>query len=370
MKESVFSRVNIIISDFGVGGAERMAIELAQQLVRHGFKVRIICISFSQSKKKYPKPTGIEIINLVEGKKLTYIAYQFFRIHRLRYLMSNQITDVNISFVTHVNIICLIAKFFTKSKLIICERSNIELEPISRFLSLLRQLLYPKSNLLVLQTANNLQVAQKLFPECTLRLIPNYIREITLSPSLQGEQVYNFGQYIVTVGRLDKKKRLDFILDAYSLLPIEYKRRFKLVIVGYGPSLEDLKHQAKELNIQSNVHFLQNVTNVGYLLSNARLFVFASVSEGFPNAVTEAVSVGLPVLTTDYHANAAELSSILENFVVLQDTANSREYSKEMQKMLKHDLRPFCKDNINRLKSEFNNRDITERWIEVIKELS
>ncbi|WP_460217917.1 glycosyltransferase [Psychroserpens sp. MEBiC05023] len=103
---------------------------------------------------------------------------------------------------------------------------------------------------------------------------------------------------ILFLSRIETYKGIYELIDAYSILKQKYPF-FKLSIAGNGKELNDLIEKVKELN-------LEDVEFVGYvegdskckLLASCDLFVFPSYSEGMPNAVLEAMAVGLPIVTT------------------------------------------------------------------------
>jgi glycosyltransferase involved in cell wall biosynthesis len=90
--------------------------------------------------------------------------------------------------------------------------------------------------------------------------------------------------------------------------------RFRLTICGNGRLLNDLKSQARGLEIEQFVHFVGWVPNarVGELLNQSDIFVLPSRSEGMPNALLQAMACGLPIVTTN-------VSSIPE---IIQDGIN------------------------------------------------
>lgn len=72
----------------------------------------------------------------------------------------------------------------------------------------------------------------------------------------------------------------------------------KLIVVGEGGVREDLEGYAKELNIEKSIVFLGHRPDVQKLLSGLDVFVLPSLREGLPMALLEAMSAGLPVVTS------------------------------------------------------------------------
>lgn len=102
------------------------------------------------------------------------------------------------------------------------------------------------------------------------------------------------------VGRFAPQKRIDILLDSFAELKKE-GLDIALVICGSG-SVEQvgkLKDKVRENALEEYVIFPGNRNDWHYLAKDADLFVFPSTSEGMPNALFEAMLLGLPCIATD-----------------------------------------------------------------------
>lgn len=104
----------------------------------------------------------------------------------------------------------------------------------------------------------------------------------------------------IFAGRLEKPKCISKIIQAYSYLPDLIKAKHKLYIAGSGSELSNLKELAKSLSLEDHVVFLGNMDNRSLIetTSKRKLLLMASAFEGFPMAIAEALSVGVPVMST------------------------------------------------------------------------
>ncbi|MEW4225658.1 glycosyltransferase [Rossellomorea marisflavi] len=100
---------------------------------------------------------------------------------------------------------------------------------------------------------------------------------------------------IVNVGAFREQKNHRFIIKVFSEV-IKKKVNSKLVLVGEGNLMDDVKNYANELGILKNIQFLGNRKDISEVLSASDVFLFPSFYEGFPNAVLEAQTSGLPCL--------------------------------------------------------------------------
>ena len=105
--------------------------------------------------------------------------------------------------------------------------------------------------------------------------------------------------HLVTVGSMIERKQIDVIISAIA--EPNLRGRVRLRIVGGGPLLDQLNSLAENLSVTSAIEFLGPIDpeDVWTHLSWADFFVFASKSEGRPNAILEAMAARLPVVSSD-----------------------------------------------------------------------
>ncbi len=101
----------------------------------------------------------------------------------------------------------------------------------------------------------------------------------------------------ITVGRLEKQKGIDVLLDAASLVKRTHPN-CQFLIVGDGRDRVALEKRAEQLGLASTTHFTGLRSDVPNLLAAATLFVLPSRWEGMANALLEAMACGLPVVAT------------------------------------------------------------------------
>lgn len=94
----------------------------------------------------------------------------------------------------------------------------------------------------------------------------------------------------IYVGSLTKRKNLGYLIDAFNIMD----QKFQLLVVGDGNLKDKLKKKSS-----SNIKFLGKKDNVQEYLWASDVFVSASLSEGLPTAVLEAMGCGLPLLLSD-----------------------------------------------------------------------
>ncbi len=142
----------------------------------------------------------------------------------------------------------------------------------------------------------------------------------TVSPSVKAP-----GEFLVTtVGNIRRVKGHDiFIKAAASIVPqfprVSFSIAGDILEPGYFQELQAL---IRDLNLSDRFHFAGGVTNLREHLSPADIFVLPSRSEGFSNAIVEAMAASLPVVATDVGGNAEAVKDGVNGFIVpSEDTA-------------------------------------------------
>ena len=113
-------------------------------------------------------------------------------------------------------------------------------------------------------------------------------------------------QSICTIGRIEENKGSDRVVEVIRLLHQEGKN-YHLYFIGAGDMEEELKKRVKEYGLEDYVHFLGYQKNPYQYLSQMKVLLSMSKQEGFPGVYVEALSLGIPFVSTDV-GGAEELS--------------------------------------------------------------
>lgn len=110
---------------------------------------------------------------------------------------------------------------------------------------------------------------------------------------------------VLAVGKLKPQKDFETLLKAFA--NVRAQRKARLVILGQGPMLADLKSLARKLNIADDVSFEGFVQNPFKFMRQADLFVLSSRYEGLPGVLVQALACGCPVVSTDCPSGPREI---------------------------------------------------------------
>lgn len=164
---------------------------------------------------------------------------------------------------------------------------------------------------------------------------------------------------VLFVGRLVKEKGVDRLLKVWASLPGH--ERMLLLIVGDGPLREDLESQTKTLRLLASVRFVGHQADVSKFYSIADLFVLPSKTEGMSNSLLEAMAAGLPVVASNVGGNKDVIEDKQSGFLVdWEDTAACVGILSNL--LFDPNLRSGMGSAAHRRVRAFDMRDVTDRY--------
>lgn len=140
---------------------------------------------------------------------------------------------------------------------------------------------------------------------------------------------------LIFLGRIAPEKSIDLVISSLPII-LEKNKQLRLVIVGGGPGLDDLKQLAKDLNVDQHVYFAgpKPANEVPYYYHACTAFISASISETQGLTYIEAMAAGLPVLAR-YDKN---LEGIIQNDSNGYFFETKEELASQVLEMMKMDL--------------------------------
>ncbi|EZP69668.1 putative glycosyltransferase [Sphingomonas paucimobilis] len=294
-----------VINSLGSGGAERVLDNLLRTMGERAHRYDVVLTLLDEEPDMRVLPTVTERHCLrAQGGLVRSIV-------RLRRLVKYQRPDLVVSFLVRSNIsTALLPQGRAR---ILCERMHLSSHLAGRYsgakLALLRRLprwFYSRADtvLTVSEGVRHDLIAQFGLPPSLVRTINNpfdlarIIEESARSPSVSLPT-----HFCVAVGRLVAAKGFDQLITAYA----EAKAPPALVILGEGPQRAALMRQISGLGLKDKVFLPGFVADPFAVMGRAQFLVSASHNEGFPNAITEAMALGRPVIATDCPSGPAEL---------------------------------------------------------------
>lgn len=278
-------KIVFVLPDMPGGGSERVVALLANEYVKRGFQVSVLL--FAGNRVAYPLDERIEIY--IAGKASGGNPFiQISRLFRMRKFYKKNKNCYIFSFCVRGSIFTVIAAAGIPHRFLVSERND----PTRMSGQKLRDWSYRRAEKIILQTDDMKRCFTKDIQDKSA-VIPNPVSGDMPEP-FQGER----RKRIVSVGRLQPQKNHKLLLDAFALFHKKYED-YELHIFGIGELEEELKCRARELHIEDYVTFRGFCSNVQHEIWDSAMFVLSSDYEGISNSMIEALSMGVPVISTD-----------------------------------------------------------------------
>ena len=279
-------KIGIIIWRMAFSGAENVANALIQQFKKDGHDVHIMLTSTSDM------PKGVENVH-----NLTYGGNKFLRIIRrsigIRRVANKEKFDVVVGF-GHIDSIHMIrALLFSRIPKVACERMDPATYPFKSTQRTERDILYKLLDGIILQTNR-----QKEFYDAYLNVksvaIPNPVRAVNYKAVAVNERKKEF----VTVARLDNAQKNHLFMFECFMEFDRHNQGYVLKVYGDGPDRSMYASYIKEHHMEGKIILCGKVSEPQKHIREAQIFLLTSNHEGMPNALIEAMALGMPCIST------------------------------------------------------------------------
>lgn len=352
--------ITIFIGGLYGGGAERVACNLANYLSRNHI---VTMLTMSDTKNRYDLSKDVKhkaLINEKERKKK--VIGNLLRFFRLRGYVKKERCDAYVVMLPITTMMLLHFKRIGKAPIIVSERNDP-----SSYSFIKKELLKyysPRADAWIFQTEDAMNWYGQTVKNGVV--IPNAINPTFIRKSYKGKR----DKTIVAVGRLTKQKNFSLLINAFCQIS-DICPDYKLVIYGKGPLEARLRNEVTRKGLTNKVEFPGHIDNMPEVLERATLFVLSSDYEGMPNALIEAMALGLPCISTDCPCGGPRY--LIENGVngILVPVGNTEKLALEMSRLIQH-------PNISRLiglsakkgNSKLNYEEVYNTWERFILSIS
>lgn len=307
------SKIAIVMHDLRGGGAEKMMVRLANQLVADGDRVEIITIGSG----------GVNVRHVDNRIKLTQLSCKrtILSFTPLRNALQSAEPEAVLSVLTHINVITFFVCFSLGwlKKLSVSERNAFSLDKkvnsdfTMRIAYSLAPFIYrilPKPVICVSQgvaseLSNSTLIREKDVISLPNPVITEKVTALSKKPAKHDWLVSKTSHVIIGVGRLSHQKGFDYLLETLKIINQEVD--CKLILFGEGDLMESLNNRATSMGLKDKVSFAGYSDNVIAEVNAADLYVLSSRFEGSPNALVEAMHTGTSVVAFDCPYGAAEI---------------------------------------------------------------
>lgn len=301
------------IPNFKIGGAERVTINIANELSNHINEITLLVLNKDGPLIKEVS-SKVKIVSLNKNRAI-YSLLPFYL-----YLIKNR-PDFIFSSLEHINALAVLGKifYFRNLKVFVTEHSTASHAIVESFfdklLFRLKRFIYNQADKVICVSNGSLEDLNKNFGIDKDKLIniynpvitPEFVRTVDLLRHGELKRPVDY-RYILSIGRLVYNKDFSTLIRAYA--ESEICNTHRLVIAGEGDERRILEELAMQLGISDKIYFPGFVNNPLSWLYFSDMFILTSRFEGLPTVLIEALGCSKIIISSDCPSGPRE---ILEN---------------------------------------------------------
>lgn len=342
----------IINNGLGCGGIQKASSSMANSFSDRGYDVVVVSLYKQDVFFNINSNINFEEPNFNRSCRYLYV---FKLIYFIRKTVIKYKPDTILAYGEWTNSFVVLATIFLGIPIYLSDRMSPQLN-LGKFQFVLKKIFYRLASGVIVQTELSKKNMRNYVPESKIAVIPNPVTPIN-KMSIDSQNV------IVSVGRLSKEKGFNYLIEAFSRLNGNH---WNLIIVGDGDEKNNLLSLVGKLDLCDRVKFVGAQSDLSYFLSVSKIFVLPSLSEGFPNALLEAMSVPLPCISSDCVAGP---SDIIDNGVngLLVEPGDASSLYEALNKLISDDkLRRYLSHNAFYVREKYNLSTISKSYLNFI----
>jgi GalNAc-alpha-(1->4)-GalNAc-alpha-(1->3)-diNAcBac-PP-undecaprenol alpha-1,4-N-acetyl-D-galactosaminyltransferase len=302
-------RLTLVVPSLALGGAERVVARMANHWATRGDTVTVITLSSAACDTYSLEPSVARVaLDLMRDSAgfVQALSNNLTRVQKLKAAIVDSRPDTVVSFTDRMNVVTLLACRSLPVDAVISERIDPSHQPFGPPWSWIRRWIYPRAQALVVQTQAVRRQMESVMRGRPIYVIPNAVDAPSDRPEPEPPRSSEGRLQLAAMGRLAPQKGFDLLIEAFSRAA-EGQPNWSLSILGEGPERRRLEEQIHERRLDSQVRLLGWVPDPTSILQRCDGFVLSSRYEGFPNALLEAMALGLPAISFDCPSGPAEI---------------------------------------------------------------
>ena len=377
-KKSIFISAEIFPPE--IGGPATYTLNLANELIKKDFKVRILCygkpdktnldkkIKINFVLQKWPTPIKYFLYFI----KLLFLSLKFNTIYSMG-PVSSGFPAFWVKKITNKRLIIKVVGDYAweqaiqsevhGTKKMIGDFQNEKLSGKFKKLQKIERKVCQNADLIITPSEYLKRIVQKWgVEERKIKVIYNSVSKIDINKENKNSNL------IISVGRLVSWKGFDLLIEIMPEL-LKINPDFKLLICGSGPAKQNLQNLISKLKLENNVEIKKlSHQKVLKYLSKSEIFVLNTGYEGLSHAILEAMFVGTPIITTNIGGNPELIKNNESGILIEYNSESSGEQLKNAILKL-HNNRELQQEFIQNAKKDLDKFDFENMINKTIKTL-
>lgn len=347
-------KILVINNGFGIGGIEMSSCSFANYCAEQGNIVAIMSM-YGGGKHDIDIHPTIKVYEPTFSNGKGLLGKILYHIRLVSYIQKNTkdfIPDVVVAHGEWTNGVVMLALNGRGIPIYLQDHMNPKAK-LDFIHQKLNSRYYPKATGVVALTEYAREVMKEKYGLTNIIAIPNPIRDLDVEKGKEENS-------ILTVGRLSKEKGHRFLIEAFKMCE---HTGWRLDIVGDGPEKEALESLADG---DKDIVFHGFQTNINPYLAKAKIFVLPSLTENFPLALIEAMSVGKACISTNCLAGNEVIAVDGVNGLVI-NKGDASAMAQAIEKLLKDEtLRNRLSMEASKIKGELSKEKVYGKYLDFI----
>ena len=367
--------IHIFIARMGIGGAERVCVNLANEFADMGHEVHIVVLNLENDVNTHLLDSRVQVHSLgvsrirysalamlfyvrkyrppflfVFGNEMAVILNKMRKLHLLNTpLIVRVLNNVNISLSKEDNVSPIVENYLQKAQKQLADMEHV-----------IAQCDAMKEQLLEKQLVRMEQI-DRVYNPVSRELIRKTMEIKVPFVNRDSERV----REIIFIGRLDPQKNLPHLVEAFSMLNKKMPNTI-LHLIGNGNLTENVKKLVEEKGLSKSVSFDGVCKNMENIYAKADMIVLSSEYEGMPNCLIEAIGCGIPIVSYDCPIGPREIVvDDVNGYLVKYNNIN--QLAEKMEACLSRD---WDEDAIRKTAEKFDVSYIANEYIDLFEKVT
>lgn len=358
-------KIVFYISSLAKGGAQRVIINLTKAFLDKGYQVCLVTTSQAENEYELPQK-ATRIISDLEEKEISKNRIKNLknRFLKLRNIWKEEQPDIIVSFIGKNNFMAILTSLGLRIPVAVSVRGEPAEEYYNTSMRILAKTLMGAASGIILQTPD----AKEFFPkriQAKAVILPNPINPVFIENDSKKERE----KILVSVGRIDRNKNQKLIIDAFLNIA-EKIPDYHLVLYGEGEERKNLIDYIEGSRYYDRISLPGEITDVKERIKKAKVFILSSNSEGMPNALMEALALGIPCISTDCPCGGPRMLLEGKENGILVPVGEVEAMSQAIKKILQNEeLWEKYSKNARNIVEELHPDRVNKQWEKYLESL-